>query len=212
MCGRYANQQESEGAWDEYFETPYPISETFAESVSTGYNIAPTQTIPIATADGWLAARWGMIAPWANEISTKFATFNARSETIAEKATFRSAWKKKQQCIVPAIGYYEWKKEGEAKQPYFVQNENKTPIFFGGLYEPSRGEIPASCTIITLPASKTLAPLHHRMPMMISCDSVIPWFQERTQHTHADKILVTPVSRAVNNVRNQGSQLILCTN
>ena len=132
MCGRYANQQESKEAWGEYFETPYPISETFAESVSTGYNIAPTQTIPIATADGWLAARWGMIAPWANEISTKFATFNARSETIAEKATFRSAWKKKQQCIVPAIGYYEWKKEGEAKQPYFVQNENKTPIFSAG--------------------------------------------------------------------------------
>jgi putative SOS response-associated peptidase YedK len=212
MCGRFANQQESKGAWDEYFETPYPETETFAQSVTVGYNIAPTQSIPIVCSDGWLAARWGMIAPWADEISTKFATFNARSETIAEKATFRGAWKKGQRCIVPAIGYYEWKKEGEAKQPYFVRSENETPLFFGGLYEPSRGDIPASCTIITLPACESLAPLHQRMPLMISSNSINPWILEGTQQTQTPATFFTPVPKAVNNVRNQGSELIQSIN
>jgi putative SOS response-associated peptidase YedK len=212
MCGRFANQQESKGAWDEYFETPYPTAEPFTQRVSTGYNIAPTQTIPIASADGWLAARWGMIAPWADEISTTFATFNARSETITEKATFRGAWKKGQRCIIPAIGYYEWKKEGETKQPYFVRSKKETPLFFGGLYEPRRGDIPASCTIITLPACKSLKPLHQRMPLMISSDSIDPWILEGAQRTPTSDIFFTSVPKAVNNVRNQGPELIQSIN
>ena len=212
MCGRFANQQESKGAWDEYFEAPYPTTKTFEQSVSTGYNIAPTQTIPIATNDGWLAARWGMIAPWENKISSKFATFNARSETIAEKATFRGAWKKGQRCIVPAIGYYEWKKEGEAKQPYFVRLENETPLFFGGLFEPRRGDIPASCTIITLPACKTLASLHQRTPLMLTGNSINTWIREGNQQSCASDTFFTPVHKNVNNVRNQGSELIQSIN
>ena len=88
----------------------------FLEEVAIGYNIAPTQMIPVVTKEGWLATRWGMIAPWSSEISSRFATFNARNETVAEKATFRGAWKEGQRCAIPALGYYEWKKEGEDRK------------------------------------------------------------------------------------------------
>jgi putative SOS response-associated peptidase YedK len=202
MCGRFANQLESTEAWAEYFGTPLPAE--FLEEVAIGYNIAPTQMIPVVTKEGWLATRWGMIAPWSSEITSKFATFNARSETIAEKATFRGAWKEGQRCVIPALGYYEWKKEGESKQPYFIRGD--APLCFGGLYESGRESICASCTIITLPASDALSPLHHRMPLMFSDPTV--WLEGDSFDDHLTDLSWHAVDKAVNNTRNQGSQLI----
>lgn len=215
MCGRFANQLESTEAWEEYFGTPLPAE--FLEEVAIGYNIAPTQMIPVVTnSEGGgrtlLAARWGMIGPWvkdAADISSKFATFNARSETVAEKATFRGAWKEGRRCVIPALGYYEWKKEGESKQPYFVNAASDAPICFGGLYEPERDDtsgVPASCTIITLPASETMSPLHHRMPLMFDDPSI--WLDSDSFDGHLDDLSWHAVDRAVNNTRNQGSELI----
>lgn len=209
MCGRFANQLESKEAWEEYFGTPLPAE--FLEEVAIGYNIAPTQMIPVVTNEGWLATRWGMIAPWSSEISSKFATFNARSETVAEKATFRGAWNDGRRCVVPALGYYEWKKEGEEKQPYFVNAASDSPICFGGLYEPAREAtsgvgVPASCTIITLPASDAMASLHHRMPLMF--DDPTAWLESNSFDGHLDDLSWHAVDKTVNNPRNQGSKLI----
>jgi putative SOS response-associated peptidase YedK len=209
MCGRFANQLESKEAWEEYFGTPLPAE--FLEEVAIGYNIAPTQMIPVVTKEGWLATRWGMIAPWSSEISSKFATFNARSETVAEKATFRGAWNDGRRCVVPALGYYEWKKEGEEKQPYFVNAASASPICFGGLYEPAReatsgAGIPASCTIITLPASDAMASLHHRMPLMFSDPTA--WLESNSFDGHLNDLSWHAVDKTVNNPRNQGSKLI----
>jgi len=185
MCGRFANQEDNATAWDAYFDCDNEFA-SIADTVSVGYNIAPTQTIPVVTQDGWLAARWGMIAPWvkdASEISSKFATFNARSETVSEKATFRGAWSAGRRCIIPAIGYYEWKTTDDGKQPYFVRHVDETPLCFGGLYEPARNStsgagVPASCTIITQPASDQLASLHARMPLMFGVQGIESWLNE----------------------------------
>ena len=204
MCGRFANQLESGGAWEEYFGTPLPAE--FLEEVAIGYNIAPTQMIPVATKEGWLATRWGMIAPWATEVATKYATFNARSETVEEKATFQSAWKDGRRCVVPALGYYEWQATEEGRQPYFVNADSDSPICFGGLYEPKRDVIPASCTIIPLPASDTMAPLHHRMPLMFKDPA--DWLEGNSFDGHVDDLTWHAVDKAVNNPRNRGSELI----
>ena len=219
MCGRFANQQESVAAWDEYFDVPMPIS--VREEIVLGYNIAPTQMIPVLTADGsngnngrkWLAARWGMIGPWvkdASDISSKFATFNARSETVSEKATFRGAWSAGRRCVVPAIGYYEWQKTENGKQPYFVKNcDASAPLFFGGLYEPARDDIPASCTIITVPASDTMTQLHHRMPLVFGTEIVVDsWLDTESFDGHLNTLSWHAVDKAVNNTRNQGISLI----
>jgi putative SOS response-associated peptidase YedK len=217
MCGRFANQQESVTAWDEYFDVPMPIS--VREEVVLGYNIAPTQMIPVLTADSsngnggrnWLAARWGMIGPWvkdASDISSKFATFNARSETVSEKATFRSAWSDGRRCVIPAIGYFEWQKTQSGKQPYFAGLADESPLFFGGLYEPARESVCASCTIITMQASEMMAPLHHRMPLMFNEPEV--WLEGNSFEGHLDDLSWHAVGKTVNNTENQGIELIQC--
>ena len=212
MCGRFANQEDNTAAWDAYFDCDNEFA-SIADTVSVGYNIAPTQTIPVVTQDGWLAARWGMIGPWvkdASEISSKFATFNARSETVSEKATFRSAWSAGRRCIIPAIGYYEWQATEDGKQPYFVNTEGDGFLCFGGLYEPTRDSICASCTIITLPASDTMSSLHHRMPLMFNDPEV--WLEGNSFDGHLDDLSWHAVSKTVNNTRNQGIELIQSVN
>ena len=210
MCGRFANQEENTAAWDAYFDCDNEFA-SIADTVSVGYNIAPTQTIPVVTQDGWLAARWGMVAPWAkdaSEISSKFATFNARSETVSEKATFRSAWSDGRRCVIPAIGYYEWQKTQSGKQPYFAGLADESTLFFGGLYEPARESVCASCTIITMQASEMMAPLHHRMPLMFNDPEA--WLEGNSFEGHLDDLSWHAVSKTVNNTRNQGIELIQC--
>ena len=210
MCGRFANQEENTAAWDAYFDCDNEFA-SIADTVSVGYNIAPTQIIPVVTKNGWLAARWGMIGPWvkdASEISSKFATFNARSETVSEKATFRSAWSDGRRCVIPALGYYEWQKTQNGKQPYFAGLADESPLFFGGLYEPARESVCASCTIITLQASEMMAPLHHRMPLMFNDPEA--WLEGNSFEGHLDDLSWHAVGKTVNNTRNQGIELIQC--
>ena len=210
MCGRFANQEDKTAAWDAYFDCDNEFA-SIADTVSVGYNIAPTQIIPVVTKDGWLATRWGMIGPWvkdASEISSKFATFNARSETVSEKATFRSAWSDGRRCVIPAIGYYEWQKTQSGKQPYFAGLADESTLFFGGLYEPARESVCASCTIITMQASNAMAPLHHRMPLMFNDPEA--WLEGNSFEGHLDDLSWHAVGRTVNNTRNQGVELIQC--
>ena len=206
MCGRFANELNSVEAWDSFFDCDNSIT-SIEQDVTIGYNIAPTQVIPIVVHDSdcysWIAARWGMVAPWAKEISTKYATFNARSETISEKATYKSAWKAGKRCVIPAIGYFEWKKDQDEKQPYFIHRDE--PIFFGGLYEPSHDNICASCTMITLPASSAMSPMHHRMPLMFQ--QTDPWLNTDSFVGHIEALSWHAVDKTVNNPRNQGGSL-----
>lgn len=208
MCGRFANQFENKEAWENFFGEALP--DDVLEEVRIGYNICPTQIIPIFYKEGetvsWHASRWSIVAPWATEVSTKYATFNARSETVQEKASYKNAWSKGQRCIIPALGYYEWKKIGDAKQPYFAQRGLSEPLFFGGLYEPARENIPHSCTIITLPATKAMKPLHHRMPLMFA--EPLEWLESGSTEGHLVRAPWHEVSKTVNSPRNQGKSLI----
>jgi putative SOS response-associated peptidase YedK len=184
------------------------------EEVLESDNISPTQLIATFTSEGGAAMRWGMIPNWSREVSNKYATFNARIESVASKPTFKHAWNNTQRCIVPALGYYEWRTEAGAKQPYFIHAES--PLLMAGLYEPARGDdIPASCTILTKAANPLLSELHTRMPVMLEVEGIGQWFNgdEETSLAIANadpdlSIRYHAVSKKVNNSRNQGPDLI----
>ncbi|MEP6900822.1 MAG: SOS response-associated peptidase [Actinomycetota bacterium] len=139
------------------------------------FNIAPTQTIAaVLETDGERIVnglRWGLIPSWAKEISIGSKMINARAETLAEKPSFKNAFKSRR-CIVPASGFYEWQKKGTgAKQPYYFYLKDKDVFGFAGLYEEwldkESSELAETCTIITTQANKILEPVHDRMPVIL---------------------------------------------
>ena len=208
MCGRYSNHVRAMHDWA-------VLLGDWPQDVPLSHNVAPTQTIPVFTAAGGQGMRWGLIPPWSAEVSSKYATFNARGESVADKPSFKHAWFKDQRCLIPALGYYEWRTESGAKQPYFVHLQD-SPMVFAGLFEPARSEsIPASCTVLTMPSRGILEPLHSRMPVILPLDRARDWFAGSPAQAdgilHQDHGLALqfyPVSKRVNNVRNDDEELI----
>ena len=143
MCGRYVIAR-TPGQLALPFDAQ--VDDSIAGGVEPNWNVAPTHTVPILlerlSPDGQLlpeihAARWGLVPSWAKELSIGSKMFNARSETVTEKPSFRAAVKARR-CAIPADGYYEWKAPEPwrgKKQPYFVYPEDGSPIWFAGIYE-----------------------------------------------------------------------------
>lgn len=208
MCGRYANHVGAMHGWAD-------ILGDWPAQAELGFNVAPSQFAPIITADGCKVYRWGLLPSWVKTEKTRFSTFNARLATLAQKPAFKHAWETQQRCIVPALGYYEWREENGFKQAYFVCRKDGNPLLFGGLYETPSATTPGSFTIITRPAEGPLLPLHHAMPLMFDNVQAGDWFTERTQraeqlawYTYADDYKYYPVSSEVNSVANQGATLV----
>lgn len=210
MCGRYANHITDMSRWAS-------ILEDWPDDVPTGYNVAPSQTVPVFTAGESRGMRWGLIPHWAKDGAGNYATFNARCETLAAKPAFRDAWRHARRCLIPALGYYEWRTEAGAKQPYFVHCDDGSPVVFGGLWEaPADPQTaPWSCTIITRPAVSEMAVLHNRTPFILDPEQVGSWLNAPLDEA-ADFMREAPtpalafhaVSREVNNARNQGAHLV----
>lgn len=208
MCGRYANHVGAMHGWTDIL-TDWPTD------AKLGFNIAPTQMIPAFLPAGGQAMRWGLIPNWLDQPSSKYSTFNARLATASEKPTFRHAWKNGQRCLIPALGYYEWRQEEDGKQAYFVHRADQHPLVFAGLYEPAREQVPASCTVLTRPAKGNLEPLHHAMPVMLNPEHALAWFHDSAANAeeiawrdYGEEFSYYPISNAVNKVANQGGQLI----
>lgn len=154
MCGRFALESIPKQILDEFIITPPPISPR--------YNIAPTQKAPVVLDghDGHPVIdefRWGLIPSWAKDASAGVRAINARAEAIAEKPTFRDAFRKRR-CLVPASGFYEWKRDGKTKTPYYFSSQ-KELVVFAGLWERWSGgaEVIRSFTIITTKANILMA-------------------------------------------------------
>lgn len=146
------------------------------------YNIAPTLDVPaVVRGSGGrpralVKARWGLVPPWAKDMKIGAKLTNARAETVAEKPSFRSAWKGRR-CLIAADGFYEWQADGAAKVPFRVSYEDERPFAFAGLWERWDGpDGPVrSCTIITTAANAVLAPIHHRMPVIVDPENFARW-------------------------------------
>jgi len=210
MCGRFTLDK-----------PPKTISSHFGFSLPFNleprYNIAPSQKILAIKTDNKPAMlRWGLIPPWAKEKSIGCKMINARSETVTEKPSVRSAYKSRR-CLIPATGFFEWKKKEKSKQPYFIHRGDGDIFCFAGLWEAwtdkTSGEVIESCTIITTEANELMKPLHHRMPVIIQPDDYNHW---TSCHSGSDKMEtyewqgfdVYPVSTYVNSPKNEGSQCI----
>jgi putative SOS response-associated peptidase YedK len=193
------------------------------------------------------ARQWGLVPFWAKDPKIGNRMINARSETLATKNSFRQAYRKRR-CLIPADGFYEWRAVPgqKAKQPYHITSRDGAPLAFAGLWEQWRPkddpdgapadraasgagagatgaagaqpEVLETCTIITCGANETMAPIHDRMPVILSPDAWDPWLDVGEDDTEAlGQLLVPapptllrlwPVTRAVNNVRDKRPHLV----
>ncbi len=211
MCGRYSQRY----SWSELYEL-YQLTGP-ALNLAPRYNIAPTQNATVIRVgnDGRYASqmRWGLIPSWAKDISFGAKTINARSETVAEKPSFRSAFKKRR-CLVPADGYYEWVGPKGDKQPYRIVVNDGALFSFAGLWETwnKDGETIESFTIITCAPNAVTGPIHPRMPVILAQDDYDDWLggddDKLLRPYPAESMSAYPVSRAVNNVKNDTPECI----
>jgi putative SOS response-associated peptidase YedK len=229
MCGRYALNISGE---DLALEFAAGIKD--AAFTPSNWNISPTTVIPFINADDEKGdirnvntASWGLIPSWAKDASRASNAINARVESISEKPTFKSAFKSRR-CLIPVTGYYEWATElgkYKPKQPFYISHKNKSSLAIAGLYEnwinPENKQSVQSAAIITREAVGILAPIHHRMPVILPKDLWSTWLSSKPllpneiddylniiDIKEADKDLIFwPVSDDVNNARNTGADL-----
>ncbi|SEJ32851.1 SOS response-associated peptidase [Demequina mangrovi] len=224
MCGRYANFLTEQELVDA-FEIAVIADEA---RIAPRYNIGPMQDTSIIVARkeagrSLETARWGLVPSWAKDPAIGSRMFNARSETVAEKPSFRAAFAKRR-CIVPASGYYEWKAGEDGKTPYFIHTEDGTPLAFAGLFEFWRDkalgdEAPwlATCSVVTTAARAAMQEIHDRQPVMLMPDEAAAWLDAGTSKDDLFAAIAAPapeltwhaVDKAVGNIRNQGEQLVL---
>jgi putative SOS response-associated peptidase YedK len=216
MCGRYTVTSSPRALRDlfRYLERP---------NFPARYNIAPSQPIAIVRLhEGerqFALARWGLIPAWVKNPKTVSLMFNARGESALDKPAFRNAMKRRR-CLVPADGFYEWRKQGGGKQPFFVRARSGGPIAFAGLWETwagPNGEEVDTAAIVTTAANGTLKPLHDRMPVIVPPGAFGLWLSGEKEAAAAASLIAPapddlleawPVSNAVNSAANDNPGLI----
>ncbi len=217
MCGRFIQITAGE-----------PLAERFElpaiPAVTPRYNLAPSQPVGVirVAAEGqreWVALRWGLVPAWSPEPRTAYSTFNARAETVADKPTYRHAFRRRR-CLIPADGFYEWRTVGKRKQPYCIAPTDGEPFAFAGLWErwERDGTVVESCTIVVTTANATIAPLHDRMPVILARADEALWLdpaltdpailQPLLVPCAPERLRVWPVGTAVNRPGSEGSDLM----
>ena len=189
------------------------------------YNLAPTDEAAIVVERGDRRAirayRWGLIPSWAKDEKIASKLFNARAETLATSGAFRESFRRRR-CIVPADAFYEWQRQGGARQPFLIRRADGAPLALAGLWSgwhhPETEQVIRTFTIVTTTANRTLSAVHDRMPVMLAREHWASWLDPTLQDTGeltallepaADNELVLyPVRALVNNVRNNGPELI----
>ena len=214
MCGRFAFYSPSEA-------TAALFGASGSLDIKPRYNIAPTQDIAAICLDKdrgreLKPLRWGLVPSWAKDPSIGNRMINARAETVAEKPSFRAAYRRRR-CLVLADGFYEWHTESTGKTPYFISLGDGSPFAFAGLWEhwqsKDSDEALYSATLITVAANEFMSALHHRMPIVLDPARADAWLaggddtiQNASQE--APGLKAWPVGREVNNPRNEGVNLI----
>lgn len=217
MCGRYTLYHDEDDLTRLFDLDAFPVEPR--------YNIAPTQPVPIiaARADGTrerLTGRWGLVPHWVRDAASfKANLFNARSESAADKPSFREAMRR-WRCLVPASGFYEWADRDGGRQPYYLYRRDGGPLALAGLYSVwSKGGAPLlSFTILTTRPNAEVAALHDRMPVILEPAAFERWLDPGGRESHAlddllapldDGLLAAyPVGRAVGSPRRDDAGLI----
>jgi putative SOS response-associated peptidase YedK len=219
MCGRYTLAIEYHELAEELGIEPDPA---VAEIYRSRYNIAPTDgMLVLAEQEGraeLMPARFGLVNFWAKDLSSAARQINARSETVREKPAFRDAFQHRR-CVVPADGFYEWRREGRARTPFWFHPTEGKILRFAGLYETwkdkATGQRLRTFAILTTAANDVVAPVHDRMPVILAKDHMHTWLAASPDEAYAllapapDHLLAAQrASSRVGNVRNDDPALL----
>ena len=194
MCGRFVNKAKKEQIKKEFhIETRSSVPD------EKRYNIAPSQIIDVVLNEESKSIltqlKWGLIPHWAKDAEIGNKLINARAETLAEKPSFRDSFKT-HRCIIPASGFYEWKKGKDGKQPYYFYLKDKDIFGFAGLWSEwtnkESGEVIETCTIITTEANEVLKPIHERMPVILKSESYDEWLDAKEKNTEKLQKFLVP--------------------
>jgi putative SOS response-associated peptidase YedK len=225
MCGRYYRKSDKQKIAEAFHATrvdDFPLP-------PWDYNVAPTSMQPIIrqsrdTGERELAQmRWGLVPFFTKDLSSlrAFSTINARAESIAKSATYREPFKKRR-CLVPASGFFEWKKlDAKNKQPFAFDLANGKMMAFAGLWDawkdPKNDQWLQSYTIITTEANELMAPVHNRMPVILHPGNFDRWLDREVSDQPpidllrpfpADEMEAFEVSKDVGNVKNNSPELL----
>ncbi len=214
MCGRKTLTEDMQSIIEELAIQEWEDPDNYLPS----YNIAPTQTSPILIDDGSRRVkpmRWGLIPHWSKDMSFGARMINARAETLQEKPSFRNLLPNKR-CIVITDGYYEWRKTGSGKQPYYIHKPGDGLLPMAGLWDrwvDQEGKPVFSYTVITTTPQPELAFIHDRMPVVLAHENLDCWLQTSNNPTQSVLTLLKPfsglleafpVSNTVNSPANNG--------
>lgn len=200
MCGRFTLTSSPQRLRDRFRLAAAP------EALPPRYNIAPTQdvlVIPARTRRLLRPARWGLVPHWASDLAIGQRMINARAETLTQRPAFRDALSRRR-CVVPADGFYEWRRVGRTRQPFFVAAPDGAPLALAGLWDlwqPPDGERLASFTIITTPANAVVAPIHDRMPAVLDDDALERWLDPGVADPAALSALLAPAGETALHAR-----------
>lgn len=223
VCGRFVAASQPA-----LLAAHFAVDEVRLDHYEPSYNVAPTDEVPaIAEHQGRRllgAFRWGLVPAWARDGSGGARLINARAETLSEKPAFRDAFARRR-CLIASDGFYEWRLvTGGIKQPVWIRPVDGRPLAFAGLWDrwrdprdPSAAPL-RTCTIVTTSANQRLSTLHDRMPVVLPPDAWGEWLDPANADTADLARLLVPapddlldtrdVSRAVNDVRNKGAELL----
>ena len=217
MCGRYTLRTPVEKLAEEFGFDASSVE------VSPNYNVAPTQEVAAVLSEGGERRlellRWGLIPSWADDPGIGSRMINARAETAPEKPSFRRAFRERR-CLIPADGFYEWKRTNGTKQPYYIRMREGRPFAFAGLWESWKddgGPAIRSCAILTTAPNALAGEIHDRMPVILPAGSYDVWLDPEAEKEELVALLAPypeaemeayPVSRFVNSPSNNDPRCI----
>lgn len=217
MCGRFYLDAERE-----QIEQAFDIDLGKLELLPR-YNIAPSQPILAITQDQQdrhaQYMRWGLIPGWSKGVDSRYSMINARIESIHEKPAYKRPFKRSR-CLIPASGFYEWKKVGKGKQPYCIARQDGQLLAFAGIWDTwrSANETIYSCNIVTTTANDDVQDIHERMPLSLEANDYAQWLEpdnqeiedvrQRLATSTGEKLAAWPISLAVNRTSNDSPELI----
>jgi len=216
MCGRFSLGSPESELYEEFGLLP-------PDDYRPRYNIAPSQDVLAVAGTGDAARlgrlRWGLVPAWAKDPSIGNRMINARAETLAEKPSFRDAFRRRR-CLVLADGWYEWRREGSRKTPMRITLRSGRPFAFAGIWErwsPADAEPLLTCAIVTRAAVPAVAPVHDRMPLVLGPEERRHWLdpeadsaalQQLLRDEPAADLVAYEVSTRVNSPRNDDPECI----
>ena len=223
MCGRFTQERPASDLAEIF------AAEPLADELGARYNVAPTDDAFVVVQReerrALTAYRWGLIPHWSTDLKGGSRMFNARAETITASPAFREAFRRRR-CIVPVDSFYEWKREGTVRQPYRVTRADGLPLALAGLWagwrDPEIDEVRRTFTIVTTTPNEAMAGLHDRMPVVLDVSAWDRWLVDgragppvdegellaMLQPTDDVELRIYPVNRYVNDVRQDGPELI----